>query len=136
MLAAAAVVCWTVIGFALQYFRTYTLAREATRLERRRQDLLAQNVSLRAEIQRLHTDDQYLERLARGQLGMLRPGEMELVIVPVEPIRQPTERDHAKTEIAEPKGLGPSLGRAVRDTTQALRAAFKRLRDTLLTGGP
>ena len=132
---AVLVVCWTIAGFALQYFRTYTLAREATRLERRRVDLLAQNASLRAEIERLRTDDQYLEQLARGQLGMLRPGEMELVIVPAQPIRQPAGRDRARTEDARPGGPGPALNRALRDTTQVVWTILKRFRDTLLSSG-
>jgi cell division protein FtsB len=92
-LVAASLVGWTVVGFALEYVRTYTLAREAVRLEERRQALVRANAALAEEIQRLRTDDQYLEQLARQELGMLRPGEMELVIVPQTPARgRVTER--------------------------------------------
>ncbi len=136
VLAAGAVVCWTVLGFALQYFRTYTLAREAARLERHRQDLLVQNASLLAEIQRLRTDDQYLERLARGQLGMLRPGEVELVIVPAEPARRPTERDSARTEVAQAGGPVQSIGKVVRDATRVVRGILDRILGWLPHGGP
>ncbi|HKV46351.1 MAG TPA: septum formation initiator family protein [bacterium] len=73
---------WILLALVGQYVRTYALEREAAGLERRRQELLAENATLGAEIHRLRTDDQYIERLAREQLGMLRPGEMELVIVP------------------------------------------------------
>ncbi len=73
---------WMVIALGAQYVRTYTLAREVARLERHRQELRVENATIRAEITRLQTDDRYIERLAREQLGMLRPDEVELVIVP------------------------------------------------------
>jgi cell division protein FtsB len=137
LLVAGGVVCWTLLGFALQYFRTYTLARESSRLERRRHDLLVQNASLVAEIERLRTDDQYLERLARGQLGMLRPGELEMVIVPAEPARHLTEHDPARSEVAQQaEGPGQSVGRVVRDATQAVRAVLERLLSRLPRGEP
>jgi cell division protein FtsB len=132
MLAAGSLVCWTILGFALQYFRTYTLAREADRLERRRHDLLIQNASLLAEINRLRTDDRYLEELARGQLGMLRPGERELVIIPAEPALRPTERDSSTTEPAQAGGVAQAIGKAVREATQAIQGILDRvLRATL-----
>lgn len=69
-------------ALSVQYARTYSLAREAARLEQHRRDLIAENQRLREEIQRLQTDDRYIERLAREQLGLVRPGEIELLIVP------------------------------------------------------
>lgn len=101
-LLGAAAACWAVLAFGVQYVHTYTLAREATRLERHRRDLLVQNASLLAEIKRLRTDDQYIERLAREQLGMLRPGEMELVIVPLTPTTRHIERDAARADVPPP----------------------------------
>ncbi len=97
---AAAAACWAVLAFGVQYVRTYTLAREGARLERYRRDLLVQNASLLAEIQRLRTDDQYIERLAREQLGMLRPGEMELVIVPLTSATRHSEREATRADVA------------------------------------
>lgn len=70
------------VALSTQYARTYTLARQAARLEQRRRALIAQNELLREEIHRLQTDDRYIERLARQQLGLVRPGEIELLIVP------------------------------------------------------
>lgn len=102
VLAAAALVCWTVAAFGVQYVRTYRLAREAARLERHRRELLVQNASLLAEIGRLRTDDQYIEQLAREQLGMLRPGEIELVIVPLSPTKRHSERDPVPAQVATP----------------------------------
>jgi Septum formation initiator len=69
-------------ALSVQYARTYSLAREAVRLEQHRLDLIAENQRLREEIRRLQTDDRYIERLAREQLGLVRPGEIELLIVP------------------------------------------------------
>jgi len=80
------------LAVAVQHFRTYTLVREAARLERHRDDLVLGNAALRVEIQRLRTDDRYIERLAREQLGMLRPGEMELVVIPTAD-QHPTGQD-------------------------------------------
>jgi len=37
--------------------------------------LMERNARLRDEIRRLHTDDLYLEGLARRQLGLVRPNE-------------------------------------------------------------
>ena len=65
-----------------QYAKTYTLAREKARLEQRRRDLITDNARLRDEIQRLQTDDRYIEQIARQQLGLVRPGEVELLVVP------------------------------------------------------
>lgn len=65
-----------------QYAKTYTLARAKARLEQRRRDLMTDNAHLRDEIQRLQTDDRYIEQIARQQLGLVRPGEVELLVVP------------------------------------------------------
>lgn len=70
------------VALSAQYARTYSLAREAARLEQHRRDLVNANALLREEIRRLETDDRYIERLAREQLGLVRPGEIELLVVP------------------------------------------------------
>ncbi len=119
--AVGFVTLWMVLGLGVQCFRTYTLAREAGRLEQHRRDLLMQNAVLQAEIQRLRTDDQYLERLAREQLGMLRPGEIELVIVPAPPIHRPDQDDPATTADAQPGGPLQSIRRVVHRAGQLLR---------------
>lgn len=111
---------WMVVALGAQYLRTYTLAREAARLERHRQGLRIENATLRAEITRLQTDDRYIERLAREQLGMLRPDEVELVIVPS------AARDPGSP--AKPRsGDDPSPpGRVIRDWTDRVRALVER----------
>jgi cell division protein FtsB len=137
VLTAAALGCWTIMAFGVQYVRTYTLAREAARLERHRQDLLVQNASLLAEIRRLRTDDQYIERLAREQLGMLRPGEIELVIVPLTPTKRHSERDPATVQVVPPpsgrldsaKELLQRVTEIVRGAIETVRAAAERALD-------
>ncbi len=136
MLVVAIVVCWTVLAFGVQYIRTYTLAREAARLERHRQDLLVQNASLLGEIRRLRTDDQYIEQLARDQLGMLRPGEIELVIVPADPAKRHSERDPARTEVTPSAGRLDSAKQALRHLIEAARESAERLLDRLRPAAP
>ncbi len=135
-LVAAVVVCWTVLAFGLQYVRTYSLAREAARLERHQRDLLVQNASLLGEIRRLRTDDQYIERLAREQLGMLRPGEIELVIVPMAPTKRHSERDPARTEVTPSAGRLDSAKRFLRDMIEVVRGAAERAFDRLHSAAP
>ncbi|HLW61563.1 MAG TPA: septum formation initiator family protein [bacterium] len=109
---------WILVALVGQYVRTYALEREAARLERHRQELLAENATLDAEIHRLRTDDQYIERLAREQLGMLRPGEMELVIVP-------------RRTAGESRGPGAAPPGAAPPDSNALPPLITRIRDFL-----
>ena len=45
-------------------------------LEAQREALLARNAMLRTNVQRLTSDDRYLERLIRHELGYARPDEL------------------------------------------------------------
>jgi|SRR5271165_2301067 len=45
-------------------------------LEQRRDQLAADNVSLRTRVQKLRSDDRYVERLIRRELGYARPDEL------------------------------------------------------------
>lgn len=62
--------------------RAYWLDREVRTLERVRANLLAQNRRLREEIQRLH-DPKVVERMAREELGFVRPGEIAVLLLPI-----------------------------------------------------
>jgi cell division protein FtsL len=81
-IGAAAVLAVVLTALFNQYGKTYTLARDEARLEQRRRELIADNARLRDEIERLRTDDRYIEQIARQQLGLVRPGEVELLVVP------------------------------------------------------
>ncbi len=81
-IGAALVLALVLAALSNQYAKTYTLARSEARLEQHRRDLIADNARLRDEIERLQTDDRYIEQIARQQLGLVRPGEVELLVVP------------------------------------------------------
>lgn len=82
VVAVAAVAAVTlVVVFGSTLLQVYRLEREAARLEQLKRDLEVQNAQLREEIRLLHTP-QYIEKLAREQLGLVKPGEIALLIVP------------------------------------------------------
>jgi cell division protein FtsB len=104
--AFVAVVLGALVGaLATQYARTSALARQATQLEQRRRDLIQQNDRLRTEITRLRTDDAYIELLARQQLGLVRPGEIELLIVKPGTGQPVSDQPNALQPTAAPPGL-------------------------------
>ncbi len=80
----------TVLGLAVGLFvtstaqaayRLYRLSREIAELEYQRAALLEENRRLREEVRRLY-DPAYIERVAREELGLVRPGELAVVLVP------------------------------------------------------
>jgi cell division protein FtsB len=56
--------------------------RQAAELERQVEALRAENDHLAAEITALRTDPRSIERLAREELGLARPGETVFVLRP------------------------------------------------------
>lgn len=79
--AIAVVVCTAlVLPFGGAYWDGYQLRRDAARLARERDELRRQNAQLREEIRLLNTPE-YIERLAREQLGLVRPGEIAVILV-------------------------------------------------------
>lgn len=54
----------------------------ARRVEQQISDLRSENLQLAAEIRALRTQPRAIERLAREQLGLLRPGETVFVLQP------------------------------------------------------
>jgi cell division protein FtsL len=58
----------------------YQLRRETAVLMREREMLRRQNAQLREEIRLLNTPE-YIERIAREQLGLIRPDEMAIILV-------------------------------------------------------
>ena len=73
-------------AFGASILQVYRLEREAARLARIRHGLHEQNAVLREEIRLLHTPA-YIERIAREQLGLVKPGEIAVLIV-----RPPADR--------------------------------------------
>jgi cell division protein FtsB len=52
------------------------LKAHRTLLESQRAQVAAQNASFRTSVQRLRSDDRYLERMIRRELGYARPDEL------------------------------------------------------------
>ncbi|MBI3997651.1 MAG: septum formation initiator family protein [Armatimonadetes bacterium] len=74
--------------FGSVYWEGYQVRREAARLVRERDELRLQNAQLREEIGLLDTPE-YVERLAREQLGLVRPGEIAVILVRPTPAPAP-----------------------------------------------
>jgi len=89
VLAAAGVIGVSLLGaFGSTLLQVYRLEREAAQLAQHQRDLEEQNAQLRAEIQALHTPE-YVEKLAREQLGLVKPGEIAFLIVQTPPDAAP-----------------------------------------------
>lgn len=87
--AVAVAVCGAlVLAFGGAYWDGYQLRRDAVRLARERDELRTQNAQLREEIRLLNTPE-YIERLAREQLGLVRPGEIAVILVRPTPVPAP-----------------------------------------------
>src|SRR5438034_757753 len=91
-----------IVIFGSTFLQLYRLEREAARLEQLQRDLEVQNTQLREEIKLLHTP-QYIEKLAREQLGLVKPGEIALLLIqsptdpsPRRPVSNGTERRPAQ----------------------------------------
>lgn len=108
-------------AFGASMLQVYRLEREAARLARMKQSLHEQNAVLREEIRLLYTPV-YIERIAREQLGLVKPGEIAVLIV-----RPPADRPSG------PEGVTNSPP-AVHPLRQSLREPSwtARLREFLI----
>lgn len=86
------------------YEQRQALAQEKTRL----QALRSENKSLEQRLARLN-DPEYQEKLAREQLGLVRPGETSYVVVP-----GPTPTETVKVRIEPKRVWYEKLGRWVK----------------------
>jgi cell division protein FtsB len=59
---------------------SYRAQREYAALEAQIQALRAENATLRTEAVRLRTDPETIERVARHDLGLIRPGELVVLV--------------------------------------------------------
>ncbi len=78
--ASLAVAIALVLIFGSSFLTVYRLQREEARLEALKRNLQEQNAALREEMALLATP-QYIEKLAREQLGLVKPGEISLFIL-------------------------------------------------------
>lgn len=56
--------------------RIYEMRQEKKRIDTKVADLKLENDKLRVEIAALHTDRRYLERIARKDMGLVKPNEI------------------------------------------------------------
>ncbi len=112
---AAGVAAVTLIGaFGSTFLQVYRLEREASRLAQLQRDLQEQNAQLRAEIKALHTPE-YVEKLAREQLGLVKPGEIAFLIVQTPAPAPPATADGpGQSPSPSPPGWFPRFWDAVR----------------------
>jgi cell division protein FtsL len=75
-------------AFSAAYYKDFQLQREKATLERELDDLTIRNEQLREERRLLHTPE-YIERIAREQLGLVKPDEIIVMIVPPTPTPTP-----------------------------------------------
>lgn len=75
-----------IVLFSVQGFRYIQLSNEVKALDRDIAAIKEENNALLKEIEMLN-DPEYLEELARGELGMVKPGE--IIINIVDPKQQP-----------------------------------------------
>lgn len=92
----ATVLAILTVVFGSTFVQVYRLEREAARMEQLKRDLEEQNAQLREEIKLLHTP-QYIEKLAREQLGLVKPGEIALLIVQTPPDPVPPRPPHPRS---------------------------------------
>lgn len=88
LLVAAGVLFVLVIigGKAIQ---GYEMRQEAKTLERRIDDLRKENRQLGQELEYYKSDD-YIEKVAREELGLVRPGDVSIVVAGAEGVRGPS----------------------------------------------
>ncbi len=79
-LGVATVLLGIVVAFGTSTLEVYRLEREAAELDRTKHQLQEQNALLHEEIKLLYTSP-YIERIAREQLGLVKSGEIALLIV-------------------------------------------------------
>ncbi len=83
------------VAFGTSTLDVYRLQREAAELTRAKQLLQDQNALLREEIKLLYTPA-YIEKLAREQLGLVKPGEIAVLVV--HPLTPPPEAPPSPSE--------------------------------------
>ena len=74
--AVCAALVATILFGSRGVLRLHALTTDEAAIKQRIGALLEENQRLRTQLHALRTDDRYLERLAREQLGFVRPGEV------------------------------------------------------------
>lgn len=88
----ALIVVYFLVTFAGSYFRAQQVDTQRTQLQQQIDDYSSQYQRLQALEQYLQSDD-YIEQAAREQLGLVKPGETGIVVVPTQPSPTPAPGD-------------------------------------------
>lgn len=75
LLIVCVMLLWLLFAPGTGVFGLLKLRQETARLERQTEELIKSNEVLRAEIDRLKNDPDYLERIAREKYGLLKKNE-------------------------------------------------------------
>jgi cell division protein FtsB len=75
LLIVSVLLLWLLLAPGTGVFGLLKLRQETVRLEQQTQKLINSNEELRAEIDRLKNDPDYLERIAREKYGLLKKNE-------------------------------------------------------------
>lgn len=75
VLALAAGVLWFLFAPGSGVFRYHRLQKQIEALSQENKSLLERNAELRKEVERLQTDEAYLEQMARQKYGLLKENE-------------------------------------------------------------
>ena len=97
LLAAVAVVYFLVTG-AMQAVQSYQLGQEAEQLEEELRQVEERYRRLEALRNYLNSDE-YIEAVAREQLGLVRPGEMSIVVISTSSPPTPGEEEEPTPEL-------------------------------------
>ena len=84
LIAFLAIVAYIAFGNGL-FYKVWQEEKTLTKLEAQKKQLEAENDSLRQVLKRLESDIDFIERVAREDLGLVKPGE---VVIPL-----PAEED-------------------------------------------
>ena len=80
--AVVAVLVWLFVGGSEGLYAQWRMSGELDELRDEIAGLRLENDALREQIERLRTDMEYLERIARESYGMARPGEGVYRVLP------------------------------------------------------
>jgi len=80
-IVVAAGVLFVLVVVGGKAVQSYEMRQEARAVERRIEDLKKENQRMSRELE-YYRSDEYIEKVAREELGLVRPGDVAVVIVP------------------------------------------------------
>lgn len=78
-LLAAAFALYMAVSYATGFWHIWRLEREIARVRAELQRLEAENAALQAQLSYMQSDE-YIEKVAREELGLVMPGETAVVV--------------------------------------------------------